>query len=229
MRRAEAQVIQGNCEESLGEEAEDCGCGFAQGGTCDRLSAQWFAHASAALDTDAKAWMKTLPKRLTFSLGGRRLAVVHGAPSRINAYVFASTPAADKLREIEDTGCDGVICGHSGLPFSQIIEGRLWHNAGVIGLPANDGMPRVWYSLLAPESGGLRLEHHALDYDHHAAAIIMRRAALPEEYASALESGLWDNCEILPGPETEARGKALEEHTLFWPGSARIDGRAAAE
>ena len=47
--------------------------------------------------------------------------------------------------------CDGVVCGHSGIPFCRLLEGdkrgrgaRLWLNAGVIGMPANDGTARSW-------------------------------------------------------------------------------------
>ena len=41
---------------------------------------------------------------------------------------------------------------------------------------ANDGTPRVWFSLLTPLDTGLRIGHCALDYDHAAPAVKMRRA-----------------------------------------------------
>ena len=37
---------------------------------------------------------------------------------------------------------DAIIGGHSGLPFTQTLGSRLWHNPGAIGMPANDGTPR---------------------------------------------------------------------------------------
>jgi len=215
-------VVQGNCEISLGADLDDCGCGFDEGTTCDRLSAQWYAYATAHISMDARRWMAALPGRLEFEMAGRRLAVVHGAPSAVNRFVFASGPAADKVREIDLSGCDGVISGHCGLPFTQVIDERLWHNAGVIGLPANDGTPRVWYSILSPEDGGLRITHHALDYDAEAAAAAMRRCGLPTEYEHTLTTGLWDNCDILPPEETRARGTALTPSTTFWPGKMRL-------
>src|SRR5262249_33086945 len=159
-------------------DAQDCGCGFPSGSACERLSSAWFAYASAQVSGDARAWLGTLPRRIDLAIGAVRLAVIHGSISRINQFVFASTAAAIKRREIELAGTDGVIGGHCGLPFSQAIGGQLWHNAGVVGMPAHDGTPRVWFSLLTPVENGLRIEHRALAYDHGAAAAAMVRADL---------------------------------------------------
>jgi sulfatase maturation enzyme AslB (radical SAM superfamily) len=83
-------------------------------------------------------------------------------------------------------------------------------------MPANDGTPRVWYSIIGPAAGGLTIEHRSLSYDHATAAGKMRRAGLPEGYASALVSGLWPNCDVLPVEEIRARGQALQEATVAW-------------
>ena len=154
--------------------------------------------------------MATLPRRLDIVLGGVRLAVVHGGLNDINAFHFASTPAAAKLADLCAAGVDGIVGGHCGLPFTQSIEGFLWHNAGVIGLPANDGTPRVWYSILTPSSSGLRIAHRAIEYRHADAASKIRAAGLPDGYADALEQGLWPNCDILPAADLAARRIPLE-------------------
>ena len=216
VRESGIAVVMGNCEESLGGDADDCGCGFEEGSACNLLSVQWYAYAKAALDTDAKRWMASLPRQITFSMAGRRLAVVHGAASAINRFVFESTPGEEKLAEIAATGADGVICGHSGLPFTQVPEGRLWHNAGVIGLPANDGTSRVWYGLLRPERDGITVEHHPLRYDHTLAAAKMRARGLSDEYAGTLDTGVWHDCEVLPPEETARQGEILAPPPVTW-------------
>src|SRR5882672_4760810 len=155
VRRAGVHVVMGNCDEQLAQRAQDCACGYPSGSACERLSSAWFAYADAQVGGEARVWLAGLLRRIDLAIGERRLAVIHGSVSRINQFVFASTAAAIKRREIELAGVDGVIGGHCGLPFSQAIDGRLWHNAGVIGMPANDGTPRVWYSLLSPADGGL--------------------------------------------------------------------------
>src|SRR5690606_5675645 len=217
VRGAGIHVVMGNCEESLAAGAGDCGCGFAEGTECDRLAAAWYAHADREIDLSSRAWMASLPRRLVVEIGGRRLAVLHGGAHAINQFVFASTPARIKDAAIAATGCDGVIGGHCGLPFTQIIDGKLWHNAGAVGMPANDGTPRVWYSLLLPEPGGLRIEHRALAYDHETAARKMRAAGLPDAYADALLSGLWPSCDMLPAAEAREQGRPLSPGEVFWP------------
>ncbi len=221
IRAAGIATVMGNCEEQLAAEAEDCGCGFAPGSRCERLSAAWFTYASAHVDHPTRRWMAGLPRRLDLLIGGHRFAVVHGAPSRINRFVFASAPDADLGHEIAETGTDGVIGGHCGLPFTRRLGARLWHNAGVIGLPANDGTPRGWFSLLIPGRDGLDIRHLPLAYDHRAAAAAMRRAGLPEDYAETLESGVWPNFDILPAAEQAMSGTPLAPAVTKWPETAQ--------
>ena len=216
-RDAGIVAIKGNCEANLGAGLDDCGCGFAPGSSCDALSAAWFAHAQGQLGLEHRRWLAGLPERVDIDINGLRLAVLHGAPSGVAAFVFPSAPAAVKASEFsllddsDETRVDGIIAGHSGVPFTQIVGGRLWHNSGALGMPANDGAPHVWFSLLTPGAtpGSLTIEHRALDYDHAAAAAAMRAARLPEAYARALETGLWADCDILPLAEHKASGKAL--------------------
>ncbi len=54
IRAASIPVVMGNCEESLGEDAEDCGCGFTPGSSCDMLSVQRYRYAVQALRGNAE-------------------------------------------------------------------------------------------------------------------------------------------------------------------------------
>lgn len=220
VREAGWWVVKGNCEENLAAGALDCGCGFPAGSACERLSTSWFAHAAASLDKDALAWMGVLPRRIDVVIGGNRLAVIHGGASRIAEYIFASTEASTKLEQILSLGCDGVVAGHCGLPFTQVIADKLWHNAGAIGMPANDGTPRTWYSVISPTSEGLTIDHRALEYDFQAAAGRMRSSGLPFSYADALEIGLWPSCDVLLLQEIRERGKPLAEGRTSWTHAA---------
>jgi len=204
------RAIAGNVEQQLAAGSDDCGCNFAPGTTCDVLSRDWYAYCRARLSPASLAWMAALPPRLALEVGGRRVVVVHGAFSDVSAYVFRSTPWARKAAELAAAGADVVVAGHCGLPFAHAEGGRLWINAGVIGMPANEGRPRVWCLLATPEPGGaLRWEHRPFGYDHAAAAALMERAGLPAQYSRTLRTGLWDNCDILPPEETAARGRPL--------------------
>src|SRR5215468_3558632 len=197
-------VVMGNCEQSLAAGSDDCGCGFPTGSSCERLSATWFAHASRELNNNARAWMADLPRRINIEIGGCRLAVIHG-------------------------GVDMIMGGHCGLPFTQAINRQLWHNAGAIGMPSNDGTPRVWFSLLRAEADGIVIEHRPLDYDYATAAAKIRGARLPEEYAASLETGLWPTCDVLPLKEIHERGVALEPGSAFWSRLLQLEGTSLAK
>ena len=232
IRESGCHVVMGNCEESLAAGYGDCGCGFPAGSQCERLSAAWFAHASAALDGGARAWMARLPRRIDVEIGGARFAAIHGGADRINRFVFASTATVVKAGELDKTETDAIVAGHCGLPFTQKIGARLWHNAGAIGLPANDGTPRTWFSVLDIAHGNIIIEHCALEYDFQTAAAKIRRAGLPEQYAAALETGLWPACDVLPLKEIQHRGMTLEQGRVAWrphPENKRRSKRHACE
>ena len=183
-------TVMGNCEESFGWAADDCGCGFEE-------------------------------RTVYFALGGRRIAVVHGSVGSINEFVFEAGDDAVKRAGLDVLNVDGVIGGHSGVPFTQILDDRLWHNAGVIGMPANDGTPRVWYSILRTGPDGVEIEYAALDYDYAGAAAAMRADTLPEGYAACLESGLWPNMDVMPAAERQKVGQVLQPSKAFWPAAKR--------
>lgn len=216
LKESGVHVVMGNCEEALAEGAGDCGCNFATGSTCDALAGRWYSYAQARISDETRAWMAALPRRIDFAMAGVRFSAVHGGVHRINRYLFASDAGAiaEALAALD---ADVAIAGHAGLPFSRTVGARLWHNPGALGLPANDGTPRVWYSVIAPEGQGVALARCALAYDHEAQAARMRAAGLPEAYAAALETGLWPDTAILPGPEAAATGRPLD------PGSVTFE------
>ena len=219
--------IAGNCEEQLAAASEDCGCGYAPGSSCDVLSKTWYEHASRQMSQGQRDWMNSLPPSLDIAMNGLKLKVVHGSLQEVNRFVYASTPARIKAHDLDLGGCDGIIAGHCGLPFTQVAGGRFWHNAGALGMPANDGTPRVWCSVLMPGSDprSLDIEHIALEYDQASASAAMRQAGLPEDYARALEDGLWPSCDVLPKEEAGMAGRALTPETLHYTaaGTGEID------
>jgi predicted phosphodiesterase len=206
-------VIAGNCEEQLAAGAADCGCGFAEGSTCDRLAKDWFAFANERVDHASRAWMAGLPKTLLFTLAGLRVRVVHGGVAAINRFLFASERTAIAA-ELAAAQADVVVAGHAGVPFMEKVGSRVCFNAGVIGLPANDGTPDVWYGLLDMKGGQLVASTHRLAYDHHGAAAAMRRFGHVNGYARTLVSGLWPSLDVLPPAERAAQGRRLRPRVL---------------
>ncbi len=218
-------VLMGNCEESFGFESDDCGCGFDEGSACDLLSRQWYAHANAELTSDHRAWMRSLPRQIRFNMAGQRIALIHGGVDEISRWVFGSTPTtikSDEFERVERTGAvDIVVAGHSGLPFIDDLGENLWLNAGVIGMPANDGTPRTWYMVLHPRKSAIEIELRPLSYDHVSAATQMNDLNLAGAYADTLIDGLWPNMDVMEQKERDRVGQALTPVSIEWPTSAR--------
>ncbi|MEL6657652.1 MAG: metallophosphoesterase family protein [Bacteroidota bacterium] len=201
--------IAGNVELQLRDGEEDCGCDFNDGSRCDIFSRQWYPYAQSVLSKEAIEWMHALPHHIVFRYAGLRARVVHGSVDQVSGYVFHSTPWSEKNDQLQKGEADLIIGGHCGLPFNHTKESKYWLNPGVIGMPANDATTRVWYMTLN-DKNGLHFTHHSFDYDHNVAATQMREKRLPEAYALTLETGLWDNCEILPEQETAAQGERID-------------------
>ena len=207
-------VVMGNCEESLGFSEPDCGCGFDEGSSCSALALAWYAYADGRIDAAQRRWMRELPRSLDFEISGLRFKVVHGSVERINDFVFVSSDEDTKLAQIRAAGVDVVVGGHAGIPFGQAVGDAYWLNAGVIGMPANDGTADGWYLLLEPGPDSIAASWHRLPYDHAAASRSTIAAGMPE-YGRALADGLWPSEDILPPAERQNRGRPLTLDSLL--------------
>lgn len=201
--------IAGNVELQLREGQNECGCDFSAGSRCDVFSRNWYAFAQKSVSSATISWLHTLPHFIQFTYAHRTCVVVHGSYQETSEFIFKSTDWAAKERNFTQAGADVIIAGHCGLPFYDSRQGKTWLNPGVIGMPANDGTPRVWYGLLQPQAGGASFSHHAFEYDAKTAADLMHEQYLPPSYALTLETGIWDNCDILPEIESMAQGRRL--------------------
>ncbi len=206
-------VIQGNCEQQIAAGADDCACNFEDGSACAALAKGWYPYAAAHTSDEMRRWMGQLPDTFRFTMGGLNYRVVHGAVSEINRWVFASDK--DLLsQECALDPADVIIAGHCGVPFITRSGRQTWFNAGVVGMPANDGTPDVWYGLITPTEQGALLSTHRLAYDHHGAAAALRRAGHANGYARTLITGLWPSLDMLPQREREQTGRRLRATRL---------------
>ena len=202
-------VVMGNCEESLANGEADCGCGFDPDSHCSLLAVTWYRYADARIDAQHRRWMAALPRSIDVEFGDCRMRFLHGGLDSINEFVFPSTPVAHKRAQLERSDVDIIVGGHSGIPFGQRIDDRWWLNAGVIGMPANDGAPQVWYMLMEQQDDAIEVSWHRLDYDYEASYRSTLAAGMTE-YAQALRDGLWPSMDILPEREQTQRGQSLE-------------------
>jgi predicted phosphodiesterase len=204
----------GNCEESLAVGASDCGCGFDENSQCDVLSAQWYNFSLSNTSVESRQWMGSLPRALKFSMANLNFLVVHGSVSRINQFVFPSTPDEEIASQLalakQDANVDVIISGHSGIPFGRSFSDGTWLNAGVIGMPANDGTDTGWYMRLRLEAEGVNVSWHRLHYDVETTSQSMLKGGLDNGYRTALKSGLWPSTDVLPDEDKRRTGQAID-------------------
>ena len=214
MRDWGCHAIAGNVEMNVRDGLEDCGCNFDEDSACDLFSRIWYPYTQQACTPASVAYMKTFPEYLTLGFGGSRITILHGNYGATSEFVWRSTEWDAKATAFAKTGSDVVIAGHCGLPFAHEHEGKLWLNPGVIGMPANDGTPRVWYAVLDDASGRLDYAFHALDYDYKSARRRMLEEPLPKSYALSLDNGLWDNTEVMAPREAALTGLPIDPARL---------------
>lgn len=206
-------VIQGNCEQQIAAGASDCACNFEEGSACDLLAKGWYPFAAQRVSAEMRAWMGRLPETLTFTLGGLSFRVVHGGTREVSRWVFASESEVI-AEECRMAAADVVIAGHCGLPFIVRSGRNTWLNAGVIGLPANDGSTGGWYGLITPTEEGVALSTRRISYDHQGAAAAMRRFGYANGYARTLVTGLWPSLDVLPTRERAETGIRIKPRTV---------------
>ena len=208
------RVVMGNCEESLAHGEADCGCGFEADSECSLLAVTWYEYSNRRVTAEQRRWMNELPRSIDFNMSDTHFRVVHASLGSINEFVFASSTPDARLAQIRHCGVDAVIGGHSGIPFGQRLDERYWLNAGVIGMPANDGGKHGWYMLLEPGESGCTASWHRLDYDYSSSRDSTIDAGM-SAYGNALESGLWPNIDILPPAEAQQTGQPLDLKPLY--------------
>jgi hypothetical protein len=199
-------AIQGNYEESLASGREDCNCGYTDPRD-NHFAEISYGYTARSCSPGFRAWMGELPRRRRIRVGGRELLLVHGSPRRVNEFLFHSTAPVPFLEVLLDQNrCDGILCTHTGLHWHRRLpSGRDVVNVGVIGRPANDGSPHVWYAMLEEREGGIGVELVPLPYDHFGLAAEMLAEGLPEEFVETILTGWWTTClEILPARERAA-------------------------
>lgn len=221
-------VVAGNCEQQLAADADNCACGFDEGSACDVLSKGWYGYADARITADDRLWMGGLSDALSFAWAGRRLRVLHGGIGATSQFIFASQHDLIDA-QLAGSEADLVVAGHCGLPFGHCAGNKLWFNAGVIGQPANDGTPDVWYAVLTRTETGITASLHRLAYAADAARDAVLAAGYADPYGTALGSGIWPNDDILPDAEKRVAGVRIPEMTFELPREDGVGRRGTSQ
>ncbi|MCB9668003.1 MAG: metallophosphoesterase [Alphaproteobacteria bacterium] len=200
--------VQGNYDDSVGNGAEDCACGYTD--PRDNHFAQIsYDYTLANTSSEHRAWLAAMPVDGRVRLGDHTLLLCHGSPRKVNEFLWESTTPAGFVRHLCDANeADLVVCTHTGIHWERrLADGRGVVNVGAVGRPPNDGNREVWYAVLEVADGRVQTTFVPVAYDWRALVGAMRAEGLPEEFVETIATGWWTTClEILPARE-RVRGR----------------------
>jgi predicted phosphodiesterase len=153
LRQADVICVQGNYDQAIGDGERDCGCGYTD--PRDREFAQisydyTYAHTAPA----HRQWLQTLPQLIRLRWRDRAFLLCHGSPDRVNEFVWESDTADAWIANCLDRfAVDGIFATHTGLPWVRPVGQGFWCNVGVLGRPAHEGQPHVYFAELTWPTG----------------------------------------------------------------------------
>ena len=196
--------MQGNYDNSIGNELADCQCGYTdpRDNHFARISYDYTLTNTSA---ENRRWLKELPGELRIELAGRRVLMSHGSPRSMNEFLWESTTSTHFLDALaREYQADLILATHTGIKWQRELSGgRRFINVGVLGRPENDGKTNVWYTLLESANGGdLSVEFIPVEFDYRRLMREMQSEGIPDEFQQTLETGYWSTClEVLPAKE----------------------------
>jgi hypothetical protein len=204
LHEAGALCLQGNYDDSIGNQLDDCQCGYTD--PRDNHFAQ-ISYDYTLENTSAsnREFMVGLPPQRRIALGPLDILLCHGSPRRVNEFLWESTTSTSFLNHyVRGLNVDLVAATHTGLKWRRRLDdNRQFVNVGVLGRPENDGKTNVWYTIIEyDDKQGLQTRFVPIKYDHERLANEMQSEGLPGEFVQTIRSGWWTTClEILPSKE----------------------------
>ncbi|WP_052050744.1 metallophosphoesterase family protein [Leptolyngbya sp. KIOST-1] len=216
LRQAGVVCLQGNYDYAVGAGERDCGCGYSD--PRDRQFAQIsYDYTYAHTAPGHRAWLHTLPPLIRLHWRDGSILLCHGSPDQVNEFVWESTTADPWITAcLERYGVDGICATHTGIPWVRAVPGGFWCNVGVLGRPAHEGQPHVYFAELEFPAGCAAPVPRIvpLVYNPEPVVAAMAEAGLPQEFQDSLLSGVWTTCaEVLPEAERAVRPRQVRGET----------------
>jgi predicted phosphodiesterase len=206
LQAANVKVLQGNYDDSIGNDKADCQCGYTHPDD-NRFAQISYDYTLRNTSSEFKQYQRSLPKEIRFRLGRFNVLCSHGSQRQTNEFLWHSTSPVHFLEKLcDDYHADVILVTHSGIKWHRALpSGRHVVNVGVIGRPENDGKPNVWSSVLTAEDE-FKVDFVPIHYDYESLAKEMEQEKLPTEFVETIRTGYWTTClEILP-PKERAMG-----------------------
>jgi putative phosphoesterase len=153
---------------------------------------EYYRYASNRLSEEEVALIIDRSYTKSIEIVDKSILCVHGSPRAINETMDFRTPKEDLIQMLEEVKEDIVVCGHSHVPYFEVINGKYIFNVGSVGKPL-DGDNRAAYGILSIQSGVLpEFEIRRINYPISEALKLAKDRNFPflEKYTSILYSGL---------------------------------------
>lgn len=144
VREHATYAVRGNHDTALAYRVDPKAAGFKQ-----ELARATLAHHRQILAREDVAWLRRLPREVSFRFDGYSFHAVHASP-RDPLYSYRLTPDLDDealKKDLEGVRADLILVGHTHLPMSRGAWTKVILNPGSVGQPL-DGNPRASYAVI---------------------------------------------------------------------------------
>jgi len=188
VREREIPTIEGNYDQGVGNDSDDCGCAYQTEEERQRGD-ESIAWTNEEITEENRVFLRELDRQIELGLGDLRVVLVHGSPRRVNEYLYEDRPESSFERLLDSVEADVLVCGHTHLPYHKTLpSGRHVVNAGSVGKPKDDD-PRACYVVLSADGTDLDVAFHRVEYDVEAMATAIKQSEMPSAFADMLRHG----------------------------------------
>lgn len=183
----EISGVQGNYDETVGNDREHCGCKYENPIQAE-MSALGFEWTKKHASEKSKDYMRKLPFEISLIVNDKRLMIFHATPNKNNLYWYEERPERFFEEMAEKVNADILIYGHTHKSYKKDIGGKVFINAGSVGKP-KDGDTRACVTLVEVTGGDVKTEFVRVSYDIEKAASAIIESGLPPYFAEKLKEG----------------------------------------
>lgn len=187
IRKNNILTIQGNYDQSTGEELMECGCDYKTQEALERASRSLF-WTQDEVTAENKKWLKDLPENKHLEIEGWNLFLVHGSPRKNNEYLYPGK--IDTIKQITAKyNFDILVSGHIHQPYFKVFNDKYIVNAGSAGKPKH-GSPRATYIIMDLYKDGFDYFTREVEYNYEkTAGEIEKEPEMPDQFATLFRNG----------------------------------------
>ncbi|MHB1392976.1 MAG: metallophosphoesterase family protein [Clostridia bacterium] len=171
---------------------EEMSCNWKPGTEKEIELYEYYLYARNLLNEEEIALVIDKPYTEAIEIIDQSILCVHGSPRAVNEIMDHRTPREHLMQMLEEVKEDIVVCGHSHVPYIEVINGKYLFNVGSVGKPL-DGDNRAAYGIVSIQSGGLpEFEIRRINYPISEALKLAKDRNFPflAKYMNTLHRGL---------------------------------------